>query len=69
MVQQRFGDLHVFADAVRDNPRSPDVRAYLETMGLAEEELSEVLERFNQFCRAIDNAASQRLPEIAAEPA
>lgn len=66
MVQQRFGDLHLFAEAVKANPVTPDIRAYLETLDLTDAELEEALERFNLFCKAILDAGKSRLSEIAA---
>jgi len=68
MVQQRFGDLHVFAEAIRRNPDAPDVRGYLKTLDLTEQEAVEVIERFGYFCRLMKISGEAALPEIALGP-
>ena len=64
MVQKRFGNLHAFVEAIRANPTNPQIRPYLLTLDLTEEEIGEVQARFSEFCKVIANADSVSLPEM-----
>lgn len=68
MMRQRFGQLNVFARAIRENPDAPDVQAYLSTLDLSEREINEVIERFTVFCDLIKRSEQNKLPEIVLRP-
>lgn len=66
MTELKIGDIEKLAQAVADNPATPDVGAYLMTLGLAPDELESVKERMADVNRAVRAPGDSPVPTIVA---
>ena len=66
MSELKIGDIEKLAQAVSDNPASPDAGAYLVTLGLAADELESVKERMADVNVAVRSPQDSPTPTIVA---
>ncbi len=63
-MNNEFGDIDLFNAAIARDRLDPPVDAYLQSVGLSESEATEVRSLYQKFCFAIENAASEDLPDL-----
>ena len=66
MTELSIGDIEELAQAVADNPATPDVGAYLMTLGLTPDEQAIVKERMVDANRAVRAPGDSPIPTIVA---
>ena len=67
-MNNEFGDVDLFKNAIAEDRLDPPVDAYLRSTGLSETEISEVRDLYRTFCQAIENAFTAGLPDLVSGP-
>ncbi len=63
-MKSEFGDIRLFNRAFEENPDSPELGEYLESVGLTKSEIEDVTAQFKEFSAVIRNADEAELPNI-----
>ncbi len=64
MTELKIGEIEKLAQAIADNPTTPNVDDYLVTLGLSEEEIGSVREQIADVNLAVRNPMDSPVPNI-----